>query len=171
MVGYVVGSSSGHPHGRKRSSSSINEDSQKKGPENVTQQKNRLAQRRFRERQKAKVQNLHSEIEDLKSKVDTLQMQNQALLSQNSILEKVLSMRDEQISSLQEDRDVLSIQAKDESSATESSRPLTLSCLKGRDITLTKEDIKNMSGEQTAQTWQVSDVLCKCVDCSTLTKR
>lgn len=53
------------------------------------QEKNRLAQRRFRERQKAKVQDLHSQIGDLKSEVGVLLVQNTALSSQNKILEKV----------------------------------------------------------------------------------
>lgn len=147
-----IGSSSGR--GIKRSACSSPVDTPKK-LESTTLQKNRLAQRRFRERQKAKVKNLHTEIEELKARVDALQLQNTALSSQNSILEKVLSMRDEQISGLQEEKDVLLFDETDDQGTPNRKAPLVLTCLKGRQMVLTWEMIKSMTGGQLVQIWQV----------------
>ena len=96
------------------------------------QEKNRRAQRRFRERQKAsllkgihvghgaplifvpphaqtKLHDLHKQIDELTSKVGTLQSENAALHSRTNILEKVLDMRNEQIQVMQETKEVRSV--------------------------------------------------------------
>ncbi|GIL65285.1 hypothetical protein Vafri_19086, partial [Volvox africanus] len=70
------------------------------------QEKNRKAQRRFRERQKTKLMELHKQIEELAGKVSNLQTENAALHSRTSILEKVLDMRNEQIQVMQENKEV-----------------------------------------------------------------
>eukprot|EP00198_Chlamydomonas_reinhardtii_P008805 XP_001698142.1 predicted protein [Chlamydomonas reinhardtii] len=69
-------------------------------------EKNRKAQRRFRERQKTKLLELHKQIEELTGKVSNLQTENAALHSRTSILEKVLDMRNEQIQVMQENKEV-----------------------------------------------------------------
>jgi hypothetical protein len=53
------------------------------------QEKNRRAQRRFRERQKNKLHDLHAQIDELTSKVGSLQSENTTLHSRTNILEKV----------------------------------------------------------------------------------
>lgn len=157
------GSSTGN--GRKRSSSSGHQDLGKKN-ETTTLQKNRQAQRRFRERQKAKVKNLHTEIEELRAKVEALQVENSALTSQNSILEKVLSMRDEQINSLQERKDVLELDGPElcDGTVAEHGSSLVLTHLKGKSVTLTWKALKTMTGDQLLHIWQayvgeISDAL------------
>jgi hypothetical protein len=68
----------------------------------------RLLHCRFRERQKAKLQDLHKQIDELTHKVMSLQTENSSLHSRTSILEKVLDMRNEQIQVMQETREVSS---------------------------------------------------------------
>ncbi|GBF88723.1 hypothetical protein Rsub_01622 [Raphidocelis subcapitata] len=102
------------------------------------QEKNRRAQRRFRERQKAKIAELHRQIEELTTKVGSLQTENAALHSRTSILEKVLDMRNEQI------------QHDDAGDAP----PLTLSAVAGQDIQLTSEQLKALTPEQIYKLYQ-----------------
>lgn len=125
----------------------------------VMQEKNRLAQRRFRERQKAKVHDLHKQIEELRERVDSLQVDNTSLQSQNSILEKVLAMRDEQIGVLQEHTKILDVSSKaDVEAGIEAEKAcqttLTLSALRGKVVRLSCEMLKNMSTEELMQIWQ-----------------
>ncbi|GMH37077.1 hypothetical protein BSKO_04950 [Bryopsis sp. KO-2023] len=145
------GSTTGH-RGRKRTSSNTDDGIVQK-KQQVTQEKNRLAQRRFRERQKAKVSGLHTEIDDLRAQVGALQMQNSALHSQNSILEKVLSMRDEQITAMQEDNSILGVGSDDEAEK-DRAEGFTLSGLKGREVKLSRADLKKMTADQVMQIWQ-----------------
>lgn len=61
------------------------------------QEKNRRAQRRFRERQKARVSELLEQVEALTNKVEGLEAENVALTNQGNILQKLLAMKEEYI--------------------------------------------------------------------------
>eukprot|EP00884_Botryococcus_braunii_P020355 jgi/Botrbrau1/7002/Bobra.0165s0032.1 len=56
-------------------------------------EKNRKAQRKFRERQKAKLAESEAKVMELTSELDRLKMQLSAVETRNSILEKVVAMR------------------------------------------------------------------------------
>jgi len=113
------------------------------------QEKNRRAQRRFRERQKAKIQDLHKQIEELTAKVGNLQTENAALHSRTSILEKVLDMRNEQIQVMQESKEITQ-QVDDHLDAP----PLTLTAVSGQSISLTADMLKALSPEQIYKIYQ-----------------
>lgn len=113
------------------------------------QEKNRRAQRRFRERQKAKIQDLHQQIEELTQKVGSLQTENAALHSRTSILEKVLDMRNEQIQVMQESKEIT--QQVDEQTE---GPPLTLTAVSGQSISLTTDMLKALSPEQIYKIYQ-----------------
>eukprot|EP00878_Enallax_costatus_P001368 GHUV01001517.1.p1 GENE.GHUV01001517.1~~GHUV01001517.1.p1 ORF type:complete len:589 (+),score=216.95 GHUV01001517.1:638-2404(+) len=113
------------------------------------QEKNRRAQRRFRERQKAKIQDLHQQIEELTQKVGGLQTENAALHSRTSILEKVLDMRNEQIQVMQESKEIT--QQVDEQTE---GPPLTLTAVSGQSISLTTDMLKALSPEQIYKIYQ-----------------
>ncbi|KAF6254507.1 hypothetical protein COO60DRAFT_1703290 [Scenedesmus sp. NREL 46B-D3] len=113
------------------------------------QEKNRRAQRRFRERQKAKIQDLHQQIEELTHKVGSLQTENAALHSRTSILEKVLDMRNEQIQVMQESKEIT--QQVDEQTE---GPPLTLTAVSGQSISLTTDMLKALSPEQIYKIYQ-----------------
>lgn len=66
------------------------------------QEKNRRAQKRFREKQKVKMATLESQVEEMSSQMYRLVSENDSLRNRNSVLEKVLKLRDEQIAVLQE---------------------------------------------------------------------
>ena len=113
------------------------------------QEKNRRAQRRFRERQKTKLADLHRQIDELTSKVSSLQSENQALHSRTNILEKVLDMRNEQIQVMQETK---------ETSASLAGQDEELNALQdmgGNLITLTPEIIKDLSSDQIYKIYQM----------------
>ncbi|EFJ47992.1 hypothetical protein VOLCADRAFT_91555 [Volvox carteri f. nagariensis] len=65
------------------------------------QEKNRSAQRRFRQRQKEKMAYLESRTEVLTVQVEKLTQENESLRNMNTMLEKVLNLREEHISNLQ----------------------------------------------------------------------
>lgn len=67
----------------------------------VVQEKNKLAQRRFRDRQKSKISELQEQIQHLEAQINQLEHQNGTLQSHNGLLEKVLAMRDEHIKQIQ----------------------------------------------------------------------
>jgi len=122
----------------------------------VMQEKNRMAQRRFRERQKSKVQGLHKEISDLKTTVDNLQLENGSLQSQNGILQKVLAMRDEQIRVMQESSKILDTSPDADGEGLMVPRTtLTLSELhKGTEMRITADMLKKMTPEEVIKIWQ-----------------
>ena len=73
------------------------------------QEKNRRAQKRFRERQKAKLKDMTEQLDDMGAELSNLRMENNSLKNRNSVLEKVLTMRDEHIRSLQNDQDIFEV--------------------------------------------------------------
>ncbi|GMH45128.1 hypothetical protein BSKO_13085 [Bryopsis sp. KO-2023] len=148
---------------RRRKSVPAELDASAETKQKVIQEKNRLAQRRFRERQKAKVQDLHTQIEDLKAKVDALEFENSARQSQNRILEKVLAMRDEQIHVMQDENRILDLGGKEDG---EKSCTITLTALKGQPVKITCEMLKKMSPEEVMQLWQtyVTEISAALVD-------
>jgi hypothetical protein len=76
---------------------------------NAIQEKNRRAQKRFRERQKVKMTTMEEQLEQSHLELARLRAENTELLSRNSILEKVLALRDDQLSVLQEGKQVLDV--------------------------------------------------------------
>jgi len=75
----------------------------------MLQEKNRRAQRRFRERQKAKVSELLVEVEELSTRIEGLEAEKQSLTNHSAILQKVLSMKEEQVETMTQ-----SLKARDE---------------------------------------------------------
>lgn len=67
-----------------------------------TQEKNRSAQRRFRQRQKQKMVGLESKVDTLAVQLSNLSTENESLRKLNNVLEKVLDLRDEHINGLQD---------------------------------------------------------------------
>ncbi|KAI7844440.1 hypothetical protein COHA_001987 [Chlorella ohadii] len=72
----------------------------------AVQEKNRRAQKRFRERQKAKMKDMGEQLEDMSSELSKLRVENNSLKNRNTILEKVLALRDEHIRMLQDEQQV-----------------------------------------------------------------
>lgn len=75
----------------------------RKGGQALTsaQAKNRRAQKKFREKQKAKMINLSEEVEVLRKRVQDLSVENKDLENSNVLLSKVVKMRDRQMGTLQ----------------------------------------------------------------------
>ncbi|KAJ9528374.1 hypothetical protein QJQ45_014362, partial [Haematococcus lacustris] len=111
------------------------------------QEKNRRAQRRFRERQKNKLQDLHKQIEELTDKVSSLQGENTALHSRTNILEKVLDMRNEQIQVMQESKETAIYPAEEELGSLEN--------VGGHLVQLTPESIKDLSSDAIYRIYQM----------------
>ncbi|GMH43217.1 hypothetical protein BSKO_11139 [Bryopsis sp. KO-2023] len=74
----------------------------------AVQAKNRKAQKRFREKQKAKMASLEHEVETLKSQLGQMKVQYDCLSSQNGLLTNVLDFKDRQMVLLQNEAKVLS---------------------------------------------------------------
>ncbi|GFH15599.1 BZIP domain-containing protein, partial [Haematococcus lacustris] len=100
------------------------------------QEKNRRAQRRFRERQK-----------ELTDKVSSLQGENTALHSRTNILEKVLDMRNEQIQVMQESKETAIYPAEEELGSLEN--------VGGHLVQLTPESIKDLSSDAIYRIYQM----------------
>eukprot|EP00210_Caulerpa_lentillifera_P006627 g6332.t1 len=66
----------------------------------TAQAKNRKAQKKFREKQKAKMHNLEEEVEMLRNRVQNLSLHNKELENSNALLQKVVKMRDNQMNTL-----------------------------------------------------------------------
>jgi hypothetical protein len=77
----------------------------------AVQEKNRRAQRRFRERQKAKMKDMTEQLDDMSGELGKLRMENNSLKNRNNILEKVLALRDEHIRVLQDEQQVFDLGA------------------------------------------------------------
>mmetsp|Transcript_38400 Transcript_38400/g.108520 ORF Transcript_38400/g.108520 Transcript_38400/m.108520 type:complete len:390 (-) Transcript_38400:147-1316(-) len=77
------------------------------------QEKNRLAQRRFRERQKVRVNSLQQQIEELTDTVKKLTVTKHDLDTRNSLLESVLTVKDEQLRVMRERGHVMSQKIKE----------------------------------------------------------
>ncbi|KAL4424884.1 hypothetical protein ABPG77_002107 [Micractinium sp. CCAP 211/92] len=75
----------------------------------AVQEKNRRAQKRFRERQKAKMKDMGEQLEDMSSELSKLRVENNSLKNRNTILEKVLALRDEHIRMLQDEQQVFDL--------------------------------------------------------------
>jgi hypothetical protein len=75
----------------------------------AVQDKNRRAQKRFRERQKAKMKDMGEQLEDMSSELSKLRVENNSLKNRNTILEKVLALRDEHIRMLQDEQQVFDL--------------------------------------------------------------
>lgn len=73
------------------------------------QEKDRRAQKRFRERQKAKMKDMTEQLDEINAELDKLKVENDSLRNRNSILEKVLSLRNDHIRMLQDDQHVFDL--------------------------------------------------------------
>lgn len=69
----------------------------------AVQEKNRRAQKRFRDRQKEKMKTMEDQVKSLTKQVEQLRTSTNNMTSRNSILEKVLSLREEQLQTYQKD--------------------------------------------------------------------
>lgn len=79
--------------GRKRASSARPPDERVA----AVQEKNRKAQKRFRERQKNKMSLFEAQLQETKGQLDRLREENSLLAGRNAVLEKVLALREEQL--------------------------------------------------------------------------
>lgn len=141
------GSSEEEPRNRKRQATGAGgavDDAERR--HQALQEKNRRAQRRFRERQKTKLQELHKQIEELTTKVSSLQSENASLYSRTNILEKVLDMRNEQIQVMQETKEATGHLEDD---------PASLQGVNGQLVQLTPENIKELGSEQILKIYQM----------------
>lgn len=75
----------------------------------AVQEKNRRAQKRFRERQKARMKDMTESLDDMGDELSKLRLENGTLKHRNNILEKVLSLRDEHIRVLQDEQQVFDL--------------------------------------------------------------
>eukprot|EP00210_Caulerpa_lentillifera_P002331 g2236.t1 len=135
------------------------------------QEKNRMAQKRFRERQKAKITELHGQINDLEQKVNQLVMENSTLQSRNSLLEKILAMRDEHIKIVQQQAAAEADQAEHDRETGSRRISLTLTAIKGKEVRLNTESLKKMTPEGVMQLWQtyVTEISSALVEASSHT--
>lgn len=117
------------------------------------QEKNRMAQKRFRERQKAKIAELHQQISSLEQRVEQLVFENSSLQSHNSLLEKVLAMRDEHIKLVQQQQLAETEQAENEAESGCRRSSLNLTAIKGKEVKLSTETLKKMTPEDVMQIW------------------
>jgi hypothetical protein len=83
-------------------------DETSEGRSKKLQEKNRLAQRRFRERQRVRVNSLQHQIEELTDSVKKLTVTKHDLDTRNSLLESVLTVKDEQLRVMRERGHVMS---------------------------------------------------------------
>ncbi|GAX79845.1 hypothetical protein CEUSTIGMA_g7285.t1 [Chlamydomonas eustigma] len=139
--------SEGEPKNRKKLQLSGGADDAERRHQ-ALQEKNRRAQRRFRERQKNKLHDLHKQIDELTAKVGTLQSENSALHSRTNILEKVLDMRNEQIQVMQETKEASGYLGAEEDTAA-------LQGVGGNLVQLTPETIKDLGSEQIYKIYQM----------------
>lgn len=73
------------------------------------QEKNRRAQKRFRERQKAKMKDMTEQLDEMGAELGNLRVENNSLKNRNSVLEKVLTLRDEHIRTLQNEQHIFDV--------------------------------------------------------------
>ncbi|KAK9814332.1 hypothetical protein WJX72_004099 [[Myrmecia] bisecta] len=117
------------------------------------QEKNRKAQRRFRERQKNKVLELEGMVAELQAKVQELTDTKSGLESRVNILVRVLQMRDEQIEHMRAKQQ--SQVMKDEVDITEIFKDnLTLTVREDQALTLTPEQVKAMTRTDLVLIWK-----------------
>lgn len=116
------------------------------------QEKNRRAQRRFRERQKARTSELETKVAELQQRIQNLTVENANLESRNNILEKLVAMRDDKINRMRCTQQ--SKGSADQGFAADFEELLTLTVKgEGAELVLSSEDLKKMSHEELAALW------------------
>ena len=129
----------------------------------TVQEKNRSAQRRFRQRQKEKMAFLEKQVDSLSKQVDGLCGENSSVKNLNNILEKVLNLRDEHISNLQEAAKVFSYTDELVSVDLSGSHmlPPSIACSPAR---FSVETIRGMTFDDVLDCWKENlKELSKCV--------
>ncbi|KAL3143404.1 hypothetical protein ABBQ38_002227 [Trebouxia sp. C0009 RCD-2024] len=117
------------------------------------QEKNRKAQRRFRERQKAKVSELEQKVAEQQRAMTVLLQDKANLESRVNIFVRVLQMRDEQIEQIRSGQRILAPKDKDE--AAESFKDdLTLTVREAQPLVLTPSQVKNMTLDDMVSIWK-----------------
>lgn len=117
------------------------------------QEKNRKAQRRFRERQKAKVSELEQKVAEQQRAMTVLLQDKANLESRVNIFVRVLQMRDEQIEQIRSGQRILATKDKDE--VAESFKDdLTLTVRDGQPLVLTPSQVKNMTLNDMVNIWK-----------------
>jgi hypothetical protein len=115
------------------------------------QNKNRMAQRRFRERQKAKVAELEARVAEQQQGMGLLLQDKSALESRVQLLLRVLQMRDEEIERL---RTAPQAAASEDSISETFKDTLHLEVKEGQELTVTPQQIKSMSREGLIKIWK-----------------
>lgn len=118
---------------RFQGSSELSSNRRISNPPSTAQVKNRKAQKKFRERQKAKMVNLSEEVETLRKRVENLSVENRDLENSNMLLNKVIKMRDRQMNILRAKTDSL---MQDPKNAANSKLPELLSCSDGEVLSM-----------------------------------
>lgn len=126
------------------------------------QEKNRRAQKRFRERQKAKMKDMTEQLNEINEELDKLKVENDSLRNRNSILEKVLSLRNDHIRMLQDDQHVFDLgkQYYDSSILLKDEKMIAGEAVDARDdfdwsiVSTDPAAIKNMSPAKIVSFWK-----------------
>ncbi|EIE20548.1 hypothetical protein COCSUDRAFT_57694 [Coccomyxa subellipsoidea C-169] len=111
----------------------------------VLAERNKQAQRRFRQRQKDK-------IEELQNKLTALQSQRTQLTSRSHMLATARQLRKEELRKLRE-RQAAAVDADEEDLAREFSGAVRLTVHEQREVTLSPDQIKQMTEKDLARLW------------------
>ncbi|KAK9917739.1 hypothetical protein WJX75_007649 [Coccomyxa subellipsoidea] len=111
----------------------------------VLAERNKQAQRRFRQRQKDK-------IEELQNKLTALQAQRTQLTSRSHMLATARQLRKEELRKLRE-RQAAAVDADEEDLAREFSGAVRLTVNEQREVTLSPEQIKQLTDRDLARLW------------------
>lgn len=129
------------------------------------QEKNRRAQKRFRERQKARMQDMNEQLKLISDELSRLNAENSNLMNRNNILEKVLCLRDDHIRFLQDEQRVFDLGNHYHKSAALLQEPVDINSLDSSDEEVaTEEDLaaklsdpamlKSMTGASVVAYWR-----------------
>jgi len=122
-------------------------------------ERNRRAQRTFRQKQKARMGELETEVAELSARLERLQTSNASLSANVSLLQKVLQVREQQVLDLQRQEEEEEKQRCEDRMLAEafpSSSPVTqLSIIfrDGQPVKLSQQFIRKMTPEQAHSIW------------------
>ena len=125
-----------------------------------TQEKNRSAQKRFRDRQKARIEQRNQQLKFASEELTQLEAENTALIKRYNILEKILCLKDEQICSLLNDQPAAKLDTQYQENTRSLQEPLYTSIIEDiEDVNnagklIDPEVLKSISGTSLLAYWK-----------------
>lgn len=126
----------------------------------TAQEKNRKAQKRFRDRQKARIEQRNQQLKFASEELAQLKAENIALMKRFNILEKVLCLKDEQIRSLLNQQPAAKLDSQYQENARSLQEPLYISIIEDiKDVDIAgklmdPEVLKSISGASLLTYWK-----------------